>query len=85
MMYLVIIGVLLVVGCTHHPHDYDPPYQGSLGNDSWQYGNYNGDPPRRSSGTTSDGGSWQDLGGGMILVQPSHAGDRGGQQTIILQ
>ncbi|WP_447600246.1 hypothetical protein [Nitrospira sp. Nam80] len=43
-------------------------------------------PPRPTFGMTSTGGTWQDLGGGMIQVQPSVIErSQGAKSTIIME
>ena len=48
-------------------------------------------PPRPVHGWTTNGGSWQDLGGGMVVVQPppvntySNPQGRGSSTTIMVQ
>lgn len=42
-------------------------------------------PPRPVHGWTTNGGTWQDLGGGIVVVQPGPYSESRDRQTLIMQ
>lgn len=76
MRILLIICLLSLTACASKSERYRT--NGNLANDSWQYGG----PHRPTAGFTSKGGTWQDLGGGVTVIQKN--GPNGQRSSEVL-